>query len=369
VVRYYFSLFTALLTFSNSAQNGVTGNPDWQIKPVYSQGFILVHRISIGHLVKGYPATYEVNISKPTLGNKLWHIENNKPDIGVTLQCLDYKNPSQLGYALTAAPYVEIPLSAKERVSRLVMRMSWGLTYVTKNFDIHTNHKNIAIGSHWNSFVQFRWFWHLPINRYLRFEPGFSFSHASNGRAQNPNLGLNVVSLTAGLNMLIPSASRPAVSAIDSSTRVRSRNEILFFVAAGYNERRINTENLRCTVFSAAWQRNVRNTHKFSLGADMFFDQNYMLDYEEKTGNYPTGIDRTRIAVRGGYSYNVGRVSLPIEIGYYVFQKLNPDAMIVSRLGVRYYAANGLVLLFGMRSHFAVAYDFEFGVGYRLFAK
>lgn len=369
-------MFRAVITFlaacnlvSLTAQNGITGDPDWQIKPVFSQGFILVHRISIGHLVKGYPAVYELNISKPTLGNKLWHRENNFPDVGVSLQCIDYKNPTELGYAYSAAPYLEIPLSERVRASRVVMRLAWGASYVTKDFNIRTNHKNIAIGSHWNCFVQFRWLWHLQLTRNLRFEPGLSFTHVSNGRAQNPNLGLNLVSLSAGLNILLPSSSKPQVPKIDSSSRVRSRNEFLFFVAEGINERSINSPKIHTTVFSAAYQRNVRNTHKFSFGADVFFDQNYQIDYEDKFNTEPSGINKTRISVRAGYSYNIGRISLPIEVGYYVYQKVNPDAMIVSRLGVRYYADNGLVLLFGMRSHFAVAYNFEFGVGYRLYAR
>jgi hypothetical protein len=56
-----------------------------------------------------------------------------------------------------------------------------------------------------------------------------------------------------------------------------------------------------------------------------------------------------------------------MDIGYYVFQKVKPDGPIVSRIGVRYYGKNGFVAAIGLRTHFAVAYDFEFGVGYRLF--
>jgi hypothetical protein len=167
--RFKYSFFSLLLGASVFAQNGITGNPDWQIKPAISPGFVLVHRISIGHLVKGYPTNYELNISKPTMGNKLWHLENNKPDIGISLQCLDFKNPRQLGYGLTVAPYIEIPLNEKEKKSRLVLRLCFGATYITKRFDIKTNHKNIAIGSHVNAFVQFKGFWQFKLTKLLRF--------------------------------------------------------------------------------------------------------------------------------------------------------------------------------------------------------
>jgi hypothetical protein len=351
------------------AQNGITDNPDWQIKPVINTGFVLIHRISIGHLVKGYPINYELNISKPTLGNKLWQLENNKPDLGITLQCLDFRNPSQLGYALTAAPYIEIPLKERIKTSRLILRLCMGATYITKDFDIQTNHKNIAIGSHVNAFVQFKWFWHLQLTKNLRFEPGFAFTHTSNGKYRNPNLGLNVVSLNAGLNFLIPSPSKPSVTTIDSSTKVKSKNELLAFAAIGFNQRYIATNELKTFVFSLTYQRNVRNTHKFSAGFDAYYDQNYFLDYETKLSKEPQGFDKVRVSARVGYSYNVGRISFPIEMGYYLFQKVQPDGFIVSRIGVRYYTACGLIAHFGLRTHFAVAYTFEYGLGYRFFIK
>ena len=366
----YYSLFSCFLASLTLAQNGVTGNPDWQIKPVINQGFILVHRISIGHLVKGYPTNYELNISKPTLGNKLWQLENNKPDVGISLQCLDFKNPSQLGYALTAAPYVELPLNVKEKASRLILRLCFGATYITKSFDIQSNHKNIAIGSHVNAFVQFKWFWQFQLSKKLRFEPGFAFTHASNGKAKNPNLGLNVVSLNFGLNFLIASKKpKPDLTKIDSSTKAKSKNEILAFAAIGFNQRSIGTKELKCYVASVTYQRNVRNTHKFSAGFDFFYDENYQTDFENKILRKPQGIESMRISARLGYSYNVGRISFPIEIGYYAFQKVNPDASVVSRIGVRYYSACGLVAHFGLRTHFAVAYDFEYGLGYRFYLK
>lgn len=365
----FYSVFLLLLAGICPAQNGVTGNPDWQIKPVINYGFVLVHRISIGHLVTGYPTTYELNLSKPTLGNKLWHLENNKPDIGVSMQCIDFRNPSQLGYGLILAPYAEIPLNVEEKASRLILRFCWGVTYLTKKFDIVENHKNIAIGSNLNCFVQFRLLWHLQLTKNLRFEPGLTFSHASNGRYKNPNLGLNVVSLSAGLNYLIPSKSKPQVAKVDSNTKARSKNELLISAAMGFNQREIYGKELHVYVVSAAYQRNVRNTHKFSAGVDVFYDDNYQLDYKSKFGNSPTGLDGLRIAPKLGYSYNIGRISIPIEMGYYVGQKTRPDGNVVTRLGVRYYSACGLVASFGLRTHFAVAYNFEYGLGYRFYLR
>jgi hypothetical protein len=142
----------------------------------------------------------------------------------------------------------------------------------------------------------------------------------------------------------------------------------LIYGAVGFNERAIYDRRLmRSYLFVAAYQYNIRNTHKFSLGADIFLDENYVVDYKNEFFKEPSFIEQFRVGARVGYSYNVGRVSFPIEIGYYVFQKSKPDGYVVNRLGVRYYAANGLVGHFGLRTHFAVAYTFEYGLGYRVF--
>ena len=59
----------------------------------------MVHRANVAHLVQGYPSVFELNVAKPTLGNKLWQLENNLPYLGVSFQHIAFKNPEELGHA------------------------------------------------------------------------------------------------------------------------------------------------------------------------------------------------------------------------------------------------------------------------------
>jgi hypothetical protein len=363
-------LFFIFVFVSQALAQSITNTSSiWFIKPVVNNGFILVHRGNLSHLVKGNPIIYELNIGKSTSGNKLWPIENNLPDIGISLQCIDFKNPLQLGYALTASPYIEIPLNKTPKILRPSIRLCWGLTYITKSYDSIENIENIAIGSHFNSFVQFRCFWRFKLSNLLRIEPGITFTHASNGKAKNPNLGINVASLNLGLNYSIQSKANQSITKIDSSTKAKSKNELIFFTAIGFNQKYIASPILKTFIYSFAYQRNLRNSHKYVLGIDVFYDQNYLIDYENVFKNKAQGIDQLRMSIKFGYSYNVGRFSFPFELGYYFFQKTNPDELIVNRLGVRYYSKMGLIAHFGLRTHFAVAYNFEYGLGYRFSLK
>ena len=363
LLTYLFFIF--VFVSQALAQTIANTSSIWFIKPVVNNGFILVHRSNISHLVKGNPIIYELNIGKSSSGNKLWQIENNLPDIGISLQCIDFKNPLQLGYALTASPYIEIPLNKTPKIIRPSIRLCWGLTYITKSYDSNKNKENIAIGSHFNSFVQFRCFWRFKLSNFLRIEPGITFTHASNGKAKNPNLGLNVASLNLGINYSIQSKVNQSITKVDSSTKAKSKNELIFFTSIGFNQKQIESPTLKTFVYSFAYQRNLRNSHKYVLGIDVFYDQNYLIDYENVFKNKAQGIDQLRMSIKLGYSYNVGRLSFPFELGYYFFQKTNPDELIVNRLGVRYYSKTGLIAHFGLRTHFAVAYNFEYGLGYR----
>jgi hypothetical protein len=361
--KYWFILILLHVRFL-SAQNGLVSDPNWYIKPYFNYAGIIQHRSSLGDLIKGFAKVYELNICKPTLGDKLWQLENNKPDVGINVSVIDYANPSQLGYGIIVAPFIEIPLSRKERASRLFMRLCWGPAYMTKHFDIVHNQKDGAIGSALNAYIQFKWFWQIRLNKNMRLEPGFMFSHVSNGRSQSPNLGLNIFGVGAALNFRLTNKTK-SVSRIDSATRNKSRHEIVILNSYGFNDGEIQGKKELTSCLSIAYNYNKRNTHKFGFGVDIFYEQNYVKDLENAEVPINSPLDKLRYGPKLSYSYNVGRISLPIEMGVYINQKINPDGMFYNKLGIRYFADNGLVFSFGLRTHFAVAYNFDYGIGYR----
>jgi hypothetical protein len=351
------------------SQKKMTGTKDFYIKVAPTYGFIFEQHSVIHKLIKGYIPGIEVDFVKPTTGSKRWHRENNFPEVGLSLNVIDFSNPKQLGYCFALSPYIEIPLNKKERASRPVVRILWGISYLNKKFDINTDPKDIAIGSHLNTFVQWKVLWHLKLSNKLRLEPGLSFAHASNGRSQVPNLGLNVVSLNLGLTYKFH-GEVTKVALQDSSPTWKSKHEILVWDGAGFNEHEPATgSKYFSNTFGVNYYYNVRNTHKWGGGFDIDYDlQNA---YHLKTSGHPaqSWLDLVQLGVKACYAYNIGRVSLPIEMGYYVVSKPKEDGPIFHRIGVRYYCKNGLMFNFTMKSHWAVAAHFDYGLGYRFSIK
>lgn len=352
--------------FAGAQKNGLLSNKKWYLKAAVNYGFIMQHRATIGHLITSYVPMAEIDLVKPSDGSKMWHLENNKPDIGMTFTFLDFGNPKVLGHGYAIAPFIEIPLNKKEKASRLIFRTAWGLAYMTKRFDIRENHKNIAIGSNWDAFVQFRFQWNINLTQKFRIEPGFGISHVSNGRMQVPNLGLNLITLNLGLTYKL-SDPKTEITKIDSSTKVPSRNELLVWGAAGVNEKDPPGGNkLPAYTLSFNYFYNVRNTHKVGAGLDLYYEESHVKDLEVFDYPHSTFSEKMRAGIKFAYSYNVGRISFPIEMGYYFYSPYNDDGPLFHRFGVRYTGSKGLFLQFGMKSHWIVAYHFDLGVGYRI---
>lgn len=362
-IAHILALF--MVTSTLSSQNGLMSDPNWSIKPYLGAAGIIQHRSSMGNLIKGYPITYELNIVKSSLGDKLWQIENNMPDFGLNLSVVDYANHKELGFGIVMAPFMELPLNKRERARRLYLRLCWGGAYMTKHFQLHENQKNGAIGSSVNAYVQFKWFWRFKINNKVQMEPGFMFSHVSNGRAQSPNLGLNVFGVGVAFNFKATSKQVVPIQKIDSSTCVKSRHELTILNSYGMNDGEILGVKYLTSCLSFGYNYNKRNTHKFGLGLDVFYEQNYIKDIRN-AGVDASLMQKMRYGAKVCYSYNVGCISLPLEMGTYLGQVIEPDGLFFHKIGIRYIGKKGFMAAFGLRTHWAVAYNFDLGVGYRI---
>jgi hypothetical protein len=348
------------------SQGGFLNKKNWYLKPAINYGFIVPHRATISHLITGYVPMMELNIVKPSGGDCLWQRENNNPDYGINLTYINFGNPKILGECFAISPFIEIPLNKVEKPSRVIFRINWGLAYVTKRFDIENNHKNIAIGSHWNVLVQYRFHWNLKLGERYRLEPGISLSHVSNCRAQVPNLGLNMISLNLGLTYKVKE-TKCDVTKIDSSSKAPARHEALFWYGFGINENDPpGSTKFKAHTLSFNYFFNKRNTHKFGVGADLYYEEIFLSDLDQLNIPHRTFSDEIRAGIKFAYSYNVGHISFPIEMGHYVYSIALPDGGFFHRFGIRYTGSKGLMVHFSMKSHWAVAYHFEVGGGYRL---
>ncbi len=335
----------------------------------FGYGTVVQHTGKIGNLIAERPYFAEINIFKKSSGYYKWHRINNFPDYGL---CFNYEtlgNTKKLGSSIAIAPYLEFSFHKKEKKILFKMKMAWGLAYLTKKFDVENNHKNIAIGTYMNTFIQFRFLWQIKLGSYFYLHPNITFIHVSNGRFSVPNLGINTLYSSLGIAYLFRE-NKQYQAVQDSSSDKTSKHEILFFTSIGMNEVEPPTNN-KLWAFSTGinYYFNIQQNQQLGVGIDGFYEQS--LAYEiRKTDtakvqfNFNTAFSN---GIKISYAYNFGRLSPLLEMGYYIYMpnSVFPNGVFYHRLGCRYYLKNNIVIHFSLKTHFAVAHHIEVGIGYR----
>jgi len=359
-------LFLVALAFSVFARAQQGDKHDFYLRADYNFGFILQHRNNMGQLVNGFIKGFEINYLKPTTGSALWHYENNFPETGLGFTFFDLDNPKQLGNLYAVFGFYEIPLNSAAKPFRLYMRLAPGVAFTPVYFDPIENHKNNVMSSPLSAYVNFKWYYHWDIGKRLRWEGGLNFSHASNGRAIVPNLGINMVTLNSGFVYKFLAKEKTPVTEVDSSAKRVSKNELLLWAAYGANQVEILGKVYVAQNYSACFYHNIRNTHKLGAGLEFCYNPGNL--YMLKRDSVPISSDLQNIqaGLKLVYSYNAGRLSFPVEMGYFFYSKFTDDGSFFHRIGMRYYFKNNFVALITLKTHWAVANYFEFGAGYRI---
>ena len=65
------------------------------------------------------------------------------------------------------------------------------------------------------------------------------------------------------------------------------------------------------------------------------------------------------------YSFNMNRLSLPIDFGIYFYKKQAFNGMFFHRIGLRYMVTKHIIANATLLTHFAKADYFEWGLGYQ----
>ncbi len=339
----------------------------WSLSPHY--GYIMEHRNSMGHLVQGHIGGAEVSGSVPSYDKHLWEYENNFPEKGFALYWFTLGNPEQLGNIFAAAPYMEIPLREKAKKSRVYMRLGFGVAYATRRFDPIENHKNNVISAPVNGFVNMKFMWKRELSEKLRLDYGVALSHASNGKIKVPNLGLNLATLNVSLVFKTtqkPEGEMNFPTFVDSSTKRLSKHELYWISSLGFTSiYPVGGRKYLAQTHTMGYYLNVRNTHKWGAGVDLYYNPANKVNSLVEDSIVVSSEQNVQFGVKVGWAYNLGRISFPIEMGYYVKTTWKEDGLFFHRIGVRYYLKNNMILQVGLKSHWARADYFEYGIGYR----
>lgn len=356
-MRTVLLLAIGLWTLTCSAQK-----PSYEAEIMLHGGFLWAHRSSMTHLIEGHTAGVELSFLMNTYGDKPWHHYYNFAKPGVSLIYWNLNNSTQLGSAIGVLPHIHFPLVKNDDYSWNI-EVGYGLGYVTKKFDRIENHKNIAIGSHINGAVQLGTNFEYELANNMGLDISLSLTHFSNASAKTPNLGINLPSLAVGIMKEFGETRTISGSPPDSIDQ-----RFRFSVNAVYAFRQIvpaggTTYNV--VGLTALMERQMTPKSRLTLGLDYMLDPSNHVKMQGLGDTLSSDAQAFRIGIAPGYELVLGNFALVGQFGVYARSPYTEDGMFYHRVGSRIQINDHLRVNLLLKSHFAVADYFEWGLGYR----
>lgn len=342
-------------------------NP-FSIDTQYYYGTLLRHNKNIAHLVAAHPEGFVVSFNHKTFGEKRWQREYNYPDWGISFLYEDFKN-EVLGRNYGLNLHYNFYFFKRS----LQLRISEGIAYNTNPFDIDTNFKNISYGSSFliSSYISLNYTTQDLIEGF-GVQAGVSFVHHSNGSFRAPNSGTNTVAATVGIQYHFDDEDNIERVTATNDERISEPITFNFVVRGGVNEGDyVNLGQHPFYVLTAFADKRLSYKHTIQLGAEFFVSKFLEKEIEYRSQAFPnSGLngdeDYKRVGVFLGHEFRMGKVALPVQVGYYVYWPYAYEARVYSRAGVKYYFTDQLFAVATVKTHAANAENIEFGIGFRL---
>lgn len=323
-------------------------------------GFLLPHRSTMAHLNLAHSYGVQIEAVIQTNGDKQWHHDFNFPLIELNSFYYDLGNRDVLGKSIGFAAGIYFPYVKKNGWS-FGNALSFGLAWVTKKHDVVENPKNNVIGSNFNCLV----------NMGLRFEKQFSkniigievsMAHFSNGAYKLPNLGVNLpfvgINYTRFFNSL-EFKENASQNYISLPLRTWSFNTLLIGSIKEIYPTGGNTYGV--VALTNYTQYRVSLKCIIEGGIDAIYNES-IVKYNK--GNHGK-IKNVQTGVYAAYVLPVNKMQLLVGMGRYVINPLDPAGQWFHKFGSRFRLTDRLWVNFTIKSHWAKADYFEYGLIYR----
>jgi hypothetical protein len=352
-------------SFSFSQENG--GN-DYFIDANYFYGTILRHNKDISHLVKNHPTGFIIGYNQKTFGTERWHQEYNYPDWGFSFVCQNsHYNILGDNYGL----YGHFNFYFFKR--NLFFRIGQGIAYNTNPFDLETNYKNNAYGTHFLSSTYLMLNYNKQhIFKNLGIQAGIALVHYSNGNFKAPNSSTNAFTLNIGVQYSVSSEKTSGYTKDPNPEKISEPIKYNFVLRGGLNESDyLNLGQHPFFVASAFADKRLSYKSTLQLGADFFYLPFLKKEVEYISISFPSfGVkgdeDFKRVGIFVGHELRLNDVAVVSQVGYYVYYPYDFEGRVYFRAGLKYYFTEKLFSSITLKSHGAKVEGVEFGVGIRL---
>lgn len=346
--------------FSQSDKNSFGSKIYFEAKVHY--GYILPHHNELWVLTNGYFPVLELSLIKQTDGRKPYQYYRKYPQVRLTYLYCDFGRSEQLGRLNAILPDIHLPIVSKKEFT-ISFGMGLGIAHLSKKFDRINNYQNLAIGSNFNAAVKFEASFQYKLTTQLQINTGLSMLHISNGTIKAPNYGLNLPAIYAGCEWKISRKKIKYFKSEERITKPRKMNVSLMGSMASKQIINVWDKDFAIAAASLTISRFYNNTNKLLLGVDAVYDESteYLLNQAEKPTDY--WLDITKIGVNVGHEWTFSKLSIFMNLGYYVHNNNETNAVLYNKLGLNYDFLKFAFVGINLQTHWAKADFLSIGLG------
>ena len=355
--------FTCCLFLSVRAQDSipVLKQPlSVELKSHY--GFFLTSKPKAVYLRDSYSSFGEISISRQTCGSAYWQQANNYPRIGIAAFYGNTGSRQYIGHMAGVFPFVNFTLH-RGAGFRLGFRLGTGMAWVEKPYNVNTNYKNLMLSTHLNSCISMLMEAEARLSTHWAVNGGLSFTHISNGLWQVPNLGLNIPALSLGLRYQLiemPPYRRHTAPVVNKKMHWQ-----VFLTGAIKQNDWLESPKAFVTTISTELMFHKKNNDEW--GAGLLLTDDPSLAKEKLNApilEFDNSKPKLQAGIYGCYEHNIGRVSIPLQLGAYVYNNY-PITSLFQIIGIRYAVNSHLKALLQLKTHMGKADHIDWGLGYR----
>lgn len=333
-------------------------------------GFLLQHHTEMEPLGGHLPA-FELSLVYNSFGKREWQKWHRYPYISYNLFYSPLTGHKALGEVYGFYPSLSIPI-AQDKKQYFAFRPGLGIAYLTEHFHPLNNYKNLAIGSHFNIFINLMLDYRRHLTPNTDVSVGLGLIHFSNGGMASPNYGINLPTMSLSVSKKISRQNRRLyIRRPDIPVFGYKDNKIFIYSVQGaYATKDMgNVVGEKYDVYngSVSVLKRLNMVHAVGLSVDGVWDGYHKKALEDKFDSIqPTFSQVLRIGVAPTYEVKFSNLIASMGVGFYVSGEDSSEGVVYETVALKYLVYKNVYLLVNLRAHAARAAFLGWGIGYRL---
>jgi hypothetical protein len=328
-------------------------------------GFVIPHMPAMAYFITDHVKGFQFNMGILTNGEKKWHSYYNYPRLGVGFYHSGLGNDEVYGKVSALFGYFDRYFFKLDKPFNIGSRLSFGLSYITKKYDLKNDYFDVVIGSNINVYINYSVEGLVRVSPLVQMKLGFGITHFSNGRFREPNKGINLATTFVGFQYSFKDPTK-IISTHPDETDEPGKNQ--FIVMGAIGEKQISRKydySYWPTALSGEFAHKISYTSWIGLALTAYYDPSLKKEIELEGDTAKNG-DNIRLALNFSYELKMGRFSYVFQPGFYLKNAYKEAGAVSNKVSLRYQVNPRWLAAITIKAHYPAIADFiEWGVGYR----